>query len=279
MNRIRLLPKKELERYLRSGEFDEWHQAWPGANFIERAQLGGTALREALIATVRQRTAHAVVPKALAAIDVTAFARQQLMPLVRGLFPRGEQDVVLTVLARSIVFLTPDTIHTVLAETRWLGTAWTLANLYLGSVDADLLSDEAPSIVGLSEETTCYVSMEYFHEQNRFDDFVMHEAAHIFHNCKRQTIGLPEIRGREWLLAIDYAKRETFAYACEVYGRIIECGHGLAERKALLSQYAQGPLPAPSEVDADEYLDILREAVGARNGWKRILARCSARKR
>ena len=202
MSRIRLLPKKELERYLRSGEFDEWHQAWPGPHFIERAQLGGTALREALIATVRQRTAHAVVPKALAALNVTAFARQQLMPLVRGLFPRGEQDVVLTVLARSIVFLTPDTIHTVLAETRWLGTAWTLANLYLGSVDADLLSDEAPSIVGLSEETTCYVSMEYFHEQNRFDDFVMHEAAHIFHNCKRQTIGLPEIRGREWLRGV-----------------------------------------------------------------------------
>ena len=28
----------------------------------------------------------------------------------------------------------------------------------------------------------------------------------------------------------------------------------------------------------DEYIDILREAVSARNGWKRILERCSPRK-
>ena len=28
-------------------------------------------------------------------------------------------------------------------------------------------------------------------------------------------------------------------------------------------------------VEVDEYLDILREAVVARNGWKRILDRCS----
>ena len=71
-----------------------------------------------------------------------------------------------------------------------------------------------PRIVGLSEETTCYVCANYSREENRFDDFVVHEVAHIFHNGKRETIGLPEIRGREWLLEIDYAKRETFAYAC-----------------------------------------------------------------
>jgi len=30
-----------------------------------------------------------------------------------------------------------------------------------------------------------------------------------------------------------------------------------------------------ASVNQDEYQDILREAVGARNGWKRILKRCS----
>lgn len=34
-----------------------------------------------------------------------------------------------------------------------------------------------------------------------------------------------------------------------------------------------------TEVDVDEYTDILGEAVAARNGWKRILERCSSRPR
>lgn len=133
--------------------------------------------------------------------------------------------------------------------------------------------------MGLSEETTCYVSWAYFHSESRFDNFVVHEAAHLFHNCKRETIGLGKIRGREWLLDIDFAKRETFAYACEVYSRIVELGNGLGGRRNLLSQYGQEPMPAPGEVDLDEYTDILGEAVTARNGWKRIMERCSSRPR
>jgi len=35
-------------------------------------------------------------------------------------------------------------------------------------------------------------------------------------------------------------------------------------------------MPADDHVDYDEYVDILRQAVAARNGWKRILERCSA---
>ena len=279
MKRLPPPSENEVERYLRSGEYDDSYRAWPGANFLECAQHGNAALREALISTVRRRTAHATVPKALAELDVAAFARKTVAPMARGLFPQSEQETVLDVLAGSIVFLTPTNIDTVLTETQWLGTAWDLANLYLGSFDGELLSDDAPQIVGLSEATTCYVSVAYFREESRFDDFVVHEAAHIFHNCKRETIGLREIRGREWLLDIDFTKRETFAYACEVYSRIIEFGNGPRGRQTLLSQFVQGPMPAPGEVDTGEYVDILGEAVAARNGWKRILERCSARRR
>lgn len=279
MKRLPPPSENEVERYLRSGEYDDSYRAWSGANFLECARHGNAALREALISTVRRRTAHATVPKALAELDVAAFARKTVAPMVRGLFPQSEQENVLDVLAGSIVFLTPTNIDTVLTETQWLGTAWDLANLYLGSFDGELLSDDAPQIVGLSEATACYVSVAYFREENRFDDFVVHEAAHIFHNCKRETIGLREIRGREWLLDIDFTKRETFAYACEVYSRIIEFGNGPGGRQPLLSQFVQGPMPAPGEVDAGEYVDILGEAVAARNGWKRILERCSARRR
>jgi len=38
-------------------------------------------------------------------------------------------------------------------------------------------------------------------------------------------------------------------------------------------------MPPTDRVDLDEYLDILRAAVVARNGWKHILARCSPPRR
>jgi hypothetical protein len=42
-----------------------------------------------------------------------------------------------------------------------------------------------------------------------------------------------------------------------------------------LAELAAAPLPSDERVVGAEYLDILAEAVTARNGWKRILARCS----
>ena len=124
-------PRKDIERYLRHGQHDDFFCAWPGDDFLSRAKCGDAALREALLATVRERTRHATVPQALAGIDVVAFARAKLAPMVRGLFPRDEQETVLEVLGRSVVFVTPDSIATVLAATRSLSTAWDLANLYL----------------------------------------------------------------------------------------------------------------------------------------------------
>jgi hypothetical protein len=137
---------------------------------------------------------------------------------------------------------------------------------------------EATPILGMSLGTTCYVSMEYFAEQDPFADYVTHEVAHIFHNCKRRTIGLPHSRSKEWLLDIAFVKRETFAFACEAYGRILEQARGKAHRQALLKQYSRGPKPPADMVDHNELLDILVEAVETRNGWKRILARCARSK-
>jgi hypothetical protein len=269
-------PDQEIERYLRSGEQDHMFSSWPGSDLFARSKHGHAALRGALISAVRSRTRHAVAPEALCTMDAVAFTRAKVAPMVRGLFPQREQEAVLEVLGRSVVFLTPGTIDAVLENTPWPRTAWVLANLYLASCGAKLLAEDAPEIVGLSEETTCYVSMEYFHEQGRIDDFVVHEAAHIFHNCKRRTVGLREIRGREWLLAIDFVKRETFAYACEAYSRILELADGPPARRKLLFEMEKGPMPADERVVGSEYMDILREAVAARNGWKIILARCAA---
>ena len=267
---------KEIERYLLTGEHDDlFYSAWPGNNLVDRAQRGHAALRRALVAEVQRRTKHVVGPEAHLDLDVIAFTRAKVTPMVQGLFPRREQEVVLDALGRSVVFLMPSNIQTVLAETQWHTTAWDLANLYLESVGAELLSEDAPRLLGLSEETTCYVSAEYFRAGDPLADFVVHEAAHVFHNCKRRTIGLRETRGREWLLQIEFAKRETFAYACEAYSRILVLGAKPAERRRLLAALEQQPLPERAGVHADEYVDILHEAVTARNGWKRILERCS----
>lgn len=265
----------EVDRFLASGHYDNAFEIWPGDTFVERATCGSAALRSALISEVLERTGHAAVPAFLENADLKVFAHAKLAPMVQGLFPQQERMIVLERLKRSVVFLTPATIANILEKTPWLKTAWDLANLYLASFDAKRLSDDAPDIVGLSEETTCYVSVEYFDANNRFDDYVVHEVAHIFHNCKRETLGLNVIRHREWLLEIDFAKRETFAYACEAYSRILELGETRSTRHRLLSELADGVMPPDERVHGTEYVDILREAVAARNGWKSIRERCS----
>lgn len=268
-------PEQAIKRYLQSGEYDTHFRAWPGESYLGRVQQGDAALRKALRSAIHERTTCAASPAALVELDVASLTRRKVLPTVQGLFSRHEQACVLDMLERSVVFLTPVTIDQVLEQSRWLRTAWDLANLFLTGVKAEMLADDAPYLVGLSEGTTCYLSAEYFDASGRFDDFLVHEVAHIFHNCKRRTIGLRETRQQEWLLEIDYAKRETFAYACETYSRIHQLGKGPRARQMLLTEYAQGPMPSDDRVDVAEYLDILGEAVVACNGWKRILTRCA----
>jgi len=195
--------------------------------------------------------------------------------MVRGLFPRIEQDAVLATLEKSVVFLTSANVEALIFKHGYDHSAWTLANLYLASLGADLLSDDAPSLVGLSEETTCYVSPEYFAEDDPFADFIVHEAAHIFHNCKRATVGLRETRTKEWLLDIEFRKRETFAYSCEAYSCLLARSTSPAERRALAAEYASGVRISEERVDPTEVANIVIEAAAARNGWKVILARCA----
>ena len=148
--------------------------------------------------------------------------------------------------------------------------------MYLLSVGAELLGRKAARIVGMSEETTCYVSPDYFAEDDDpFADFIVHEAAHIFHNCKRRTIGLRETRTKEWLLDIEFRQRETFAYSCEAYARIAARARNPRERRALAAEYGSKRRISEERVDPAEVASIVAEAANARNGWKVILARCA----
>jgi hypothetical protein len=263
--------------YLKTGDHDPEFRGWPGSNFLDAAQRGSAMLCDALWAEVASRTrSHGIAPD-LVNRDVSALTRSKISPMVAGLFTVAEQPMVLAMLERSVVFLQPGNIESVLRSTTWSHTAWSLANLYLVSVGCERLSGEAPNIVGLSEETTCYVSPAYFGSQDEFADYVVHEAAHVVHNCRCATVGLAETRSRKYLLDIDYRKRETFAYACEAYSCIVARGGTAAGRRAALDAHADSSLPGDDSVDLDEYLDILQAAVEARNGWKRILQLCAPR--
>ena len=203
------------------------------------------------------------------------FTRAKVEPMVRGLFPKAEQEVVLATLERSVVYVTSETIESIILNHGWDRSAWDLANLFLLSVGAELLGPDAPRVVGISEETTCYVSPDYFAEDDPFADFIVHEAAHIFHNCKRTTIGLRETRTKEWLLDIEYRQRETFAYSCEAYARVLARGKGAADRRALAAEYAAEQRISEERVNPAEVASIVAAAAAARNGWKVILTRCA----
>ena len=264
----------EIERYLRTGETDPHHAAWPGNGFMERANRAHDDLRGALVREVR-RLAEGLAHEPLPQADTVALTRDKVEPMVRGLFPRVEQDQVLATLEKSVVFLTSANIEPLMLDHGYDSSAWTLANLYLASLGAELLGEDAPRLVGLSEETTCYVSPDYFAEDDPFADFIVHEAAHIFHNCKRATVGLRETRTKEWLLDIEYRKRETFAYSCEAYARVLERATSPSERRALAADYGSTVRISEERVDPAEVAGIVAEAAAARNGWKVILARCA----
>lgn len=267
--------QQEVERYLRTGDHDEKYSALPDHTFLQRAMVMDRVLRKALVAEVRKRENGRHLPSGPEGVDVARLARDKATPMVSGLFPAVERETILRLLDRSVTFLSCDNIGDVLDGTTWHRTAWDLANLYLGSIGAKRLGAEEPCVVGLSEETTCYVSLAYFDETDPFADFVVHEMAHVFHNWKRESVGLLHTRHREWLLQIDFRKRETFAYACEAYSRIQQRASSGTERRRLLSEYASEWTPEAEGVDEDELVSILSEAILTRNGWKRILKRCA----
>jgi hypothetical protein len=264
---------EEVERYLLTGSSDSLYRAWPG-NIMERSTRAHNDLRVALVNATKLREVKGkrAIPDRS---DTVALTRAKVEPMVRGLFTPSERSVVLAMLEKSVVFLTAENIETVLLEESFNYSAWTLANLYLRSLGAETLTKDAPDIVGLSQDTTCYISPQYFQEEDRFADFIVHEAAHVFHNCKRSTVGLTETRSKVWLLDIEYRKRETFAYSCEAYARILELGANPAVRRELADEFCRVVCISDERADGSEVASIVRAAAAERNGWKVILAQCA----
>ena len=60
------------------------------------------------------------------------------------------------------------------------------------------------------------------------------------------------------------------------YARILERAQSPADRRRLHAEYAQKWVPESEGLDRAELVEVLGEAVVARNGWKRILGLCSS---
>jgi hypothetical protein len=89
----------EVKRYLLTGRSDPVYSAWPGS-FMERANRAHEDLRGALVCAVR-RLAGDLTRDPLPEVDTVALTRARVQPMVCGLFPRAEQDVVLATLEKS----------------------------------------------------------------------------------------------------------------------------------------------------------------------------------
>lgn len=88
---------------------------------------------------------------------------------------------------------------------------------------------------------------------------------------------MQQTRTREWLLDIDFHRRETFAYSCEAYSRVIDGSANRRERLQRAGAFAQGHHFPVNAVDVPEVIDIAHAAAASHSGWKLILARCAHR--
>ena len=151
-------------------------------------------------------------------------------------------------------------------------------NLYLLSLDADVLGDRTRAAVGFSENFRSYITPQYFEQLEPFVDFLVHECAHVLHDARLETVGLRATRSRERLVELEFRERESFAYACEAYATIA-AGRSAAERQDLATQLrVRRPYPTWA-VDVAKVETIVSEAAPMRNGWKHVLERCAPAER
>ena len=97
---------QETERYLRTGESDPYRSAWSGG-FLQREKRAHDDLRNALVREVRRLTAG-LSQEPLPESDTILLTRAKVEPMVRGLFPKAEQDLVLAMLERSVQISRPN---------------------------------------------------------------------------------------------------------------------------------------------------------------------------
>lgn len=231
--------------------------------------------RDALIAQVRARAAHAIsrVPAAPPALPRLIHTRTA--PMIAGLFAPDVRPAISALVERSVVVLTPDTIAEVLRSERWLATAERLADLYLHSLGCEPLSADAPAIDGLSQDAICFLGVQTLVEAAPLSDALVHEVAHLLHTVRPETIGLCGRARQERLVDVAYRRRELFAYACEALGWLCLHGRSRRDRIELFERHAFSAAPSDPRVDCDEYVHLVRAALASPRSWSMIARHCA----
>jgi len=274
MYRPEVTVDEAIVEYLQTGRADQMHPEWPGAGFFDRATRAEEGLHAALVAEVRRRSkgkgwgSRVDVPA-----DMAAFTRSLVEPMVRGLFSRSKHESILNLLERSAVLVTDANVEDIIRGAPSLSTGWNVANFYLVGVGAEALGGTG-SYAGFSTNLKCYVTPEYFEQKEPFVDFLIHECAHVLHDCKFERIELRATRSRERLVELEFRERETFAYSCEAFSSIA-MGRSPSGRAELAARFrSRKPYPRDA-VDVEKVEQIVTEAAPLRNGWKRVLERCA----
>lgn len=141
--------KTAIQEFLRTGDHAPLFLQFPGNDHLDSIRGGHCTLVDALLAEMQSR-ASTVAPSRLTVLplDIQAFSRQKVEPMVRGLFKRADQEAVITILESYVVFITPDSAPLLIKHDD-LHTAWLIANLYFRNIGADPISEHSPPIVGL----------------------------------------------------------------------------------------------------------------------------------
>jgi hypothetical protein len=130
--------------------------------------------------------------------------------------------------------------------------------------------------VGVANGDLAHIKRSSRHSDDPYADVVVHEAAHLLHSLKPARLGLRPRHGQERFVDVEFRHRELFAHACEAYTRI----SGIKGRQARLTfadSMERDAVSFPREERA-AVASLVRDAAGARNGWK-VIQRATCAKR
>ncbi len=262
-----MTPSDEIERFIATGEHDPRFAAWSGS-LAERRRVGAAALKDVLCRIVGYRSARGS-PFASGRVpaDVDVQVRDRVSPMVRGLVPSADADRLLDLLPSRVHVVTPSTFGSLVADVE-PGTAWDLANLLLDDIGAPPLSDDTPQLDGLADAGRAWLLPRAFAEARPFSDVVVHEVAHLLHGIRREALGWAPPAGL--VLPVPPRRRETFAYACEVWACVTREAPAADARRALLSTFRATSTPADARVSRSQLDGLLASAADSAGGWEVI---------
>lgn len=235
-------PSDTVEHFLATGQYDPLFAGWKGGA-AERHQQGVAALRDILVRIVNWRMRRAPLRSQQVPVDAALQIRSRITPMISGLFEEEVASQLLESLPHQVQVVSAQNFASVIASVP-LGTAWDLANLVLDDMGALPLADDTPELDGLCVNGVAWVLGRAFSPAGPFSDVIVHEVGHLLHTMRPALLAVPPMR------------RETFAYACEIWSCILR---GFSDTQAGVAAFQASAPPVDARVDQRQ-LDRLLSA-------------------